>query len=122
VVPITASGVTSFQIPVLASGVLQWNPDGSAIQAILLPDLSLQLALPAQAGHNGHPLFSNGVSTLWRAIAIADITDLNSQINYCRAVVSQLPTLAQINNAVDTRAGDAVSSARNFSIAAAIVF
>lgn len=74
-VSVTSSGV-SLSIPVAPSTVLQWNADGTALLAQSLPDLSLSLALPDQAGHNGHPLISNGTNADWRAIAQSDVTGL----------------------------------------------
>lgn len=75
-IPITALGVTDLQIPVLAGAVLRWRADGTALEATELPDLSLSLALPDQAGHANHPLFSDGDTADWRAIAQSDVTGL----------------------------------------------
>jgi len=121
-VPITATGVTSLEIPVVASGVLQWLPDASGLQAVTLPDLSLSLALPSQAGHANHPLFSNGAVADWRAIAISDVTGLSSSLNYINARASSVPTLEQVRAAAQAAALAEIASAKNFLTTAAVVF
>lgn len=121
-IPITASGVLSLQIPVLASGVLQWKADGTALQAVTLPDLSLSLALPNQATHNGHPLFSNGAAALWRAITTDDVAGLGTALNYLNAGIGLNNLKINTLTAQATSLQDQISSTRNFAIAAAIVF
>lgn len=108
-VPITYTG--SAVLPVTPSGVLQWAPDGLSLQAVTLPDLSLSLALPSQAGHNGHPLFSNGVSADWRAITITDVAGLTQALNYTTALVGQVPTLGQVNAAIQAGVAQAQAQA-----------
>lgn len=122
-VPITYTG--SAVLPVVPSGVLQWAPDGLSLLAVTLPDLSLSLALPAQGGHNGHPLFSNGVAAGWRAIAISDVTGLQGALNYCTALAGSVPTLAQVQSAVVAGVSQAAAgqSAQNaFLLNAAVIF
>lgn len=124
-IPITATGVTNLQIPVLASAVLQWSPDGSELLAVTLPDLSLNLALPDQFGHANHALYSDGLNAAWRAPLISDVADLGSTLNYLNASIAQRPTLTQTNAALASgiaTANEAASGARNFAIAAAVVF
>jgi hypothetical protein len=116
-IPVTATGVASLKVPVVASAVLQWSADGTQLTAVLLPDLSLSLALPAQGGHANHPLFSNGASPLWRAIALSDVTGLTGNLNYLNAAMAAAPTMAQL------QARDAAQKAVNdFLFSAAIIF
>lgn len=67
VAPIT-SGVTNLNLSVVPNGVLAWSADGTELSSITLPDLSLLLALPDQAGANGKVLQSNGTVAAWQAI------------------------------------------------------
>lgn len=124
-IPITAEGVTNLQIPVSPSAVLQWSPDGSQLLAVTLPNLALNLALPDQLGHANHALYSDGLNAAWRAPLISDVEGLGSTINYLHTSIAQRPTLTQINAAVASglsAADAAASGARNFAIAAAVVF
>lgn len=124
-IPVTATGVTNLQVPVLASAVLQWSADGSQLTAITLPSLALQLALPAMAGQARSMLTNDGVATAsWSPIQLADVVGLVSALNYCRAAVAQVPTLAQINaaQAVQAAALQAAFPSQNFAINAAVIF
>jgi hypothetical protein len=68
-IPVTNDTVTDFNIPVTGSGVLQWNADGTALEAVTLPDLSLSLALPSMTGNSGKALTNDGSTASWGAFA-----------------------------------------------------
>lgn len=59
--PITNSTVTDFNVPVLAQGVLRWKTDASALEAVLVTDLSL----PSQGGNAGKFITTNGLVSAW---------------------------------------------------------
>lgn len=120
VVPITYAG--SSVLPVVPSGVLQWASDGLSLTAVTLPDLSLILALPPQAGHANHSLFSNGVTAAWRATAISDVTGLQASLNYCVALAAAAPTQAQVRAAAADAATQAIASQAAFLLNAAVIF
>lgn len=119
-VPLTYAG--SVTLPVTPSGVLQWASDGLSLTAVTLPDLSLILALPAQAGHANHALYSNGVTADWRAPLISDVTGLSSSLNYLNARIGSVPTLEQVRAAAQAAALAEIASFRNFATCAAVVF
>lgn len=80
-IPVTSTGVTSLEVPVLAEAVLQWNGDASELRALTLPDLSLYLALPDDTGHSGKFLTTNGAGTKsWAAAPVTSVAGLTGAI------------------------------------------
>lgn len=79
-IPLTASGVTSLQVPVRASAVLQWSADGTQLTAVTLPDLSLSLALPNMAGKAGQFLTNNGAIASWSNVPVLSVVGLTGAI------------------------------------------
>ena len=116
-IPKTAVGVTNLQIAQVPNGVLTWAADGSQILAIPLSAAALVPALPNFAGKGGWVLTNDGVATVsW--------VDIAGSINYIKAAVGQVPTLAQINAAQAAQAAalQAAFPNQNFAICAAVVF
>lgn len=113
-IPVTATGVTSLDVPVLGGAVLQWSADGTHLVAQSLPDLSLSLALPDQAGHNGHFFKTNGLSSSWAAIAQSDVAGLTAALT-AKADATRTLTAAGLV----TGGGD-LSANRTFTVTAAL--
>lgn len=59
------SGVTSFDVPVSALGLLQWNASGTGLQALDPNNLGLSVTLPSQTGKSGLFLTTNGLTPSW---------------------------------------------------------
>lgn len=116
-IPKTAVGVTSLQIQQVPNGVLTWAADGSQILAVPLSAAALVPALPNMAGKGGWVLTNDGAAT-------ASWVDLAGPINYLKAAVGQVPTLAQINAAQAAQAAalQAAFPTQNFAICAAVIF
>lgn len=127
-IPVTSSGV-SLQVPVVPLAVLQWDATGTALVAQSLPDLSLSLALPSQAGHANQPLFTNGASPAWRAITVSDVTGLQGSLNFLAAAVGQVPTVLQVRGAIsdgvaqaNAQASASLAAQSAFLLNAAVIF
>lgn len=116
-IPVTATGVSSLQVPVVASAVLQWSADGTQLTAVTLPNLALSLALPSQAGHANHPLFSDGVNPLWRAIALSDVTGLAGNLSYLNAQAALAAPLSLVQSQAAQQ-----KAMNDFLFSAAIIF
>jgi len=106
-IPLTATGVTSFDVPVSAGAVLQWAPDGSALLAQSLPDLSLSLALPDTAGQGGKYLTNNGAGvSSWAAAPVLSVAGQTGAVAAAAAAAVRAGTTkAQVMTPGDTYDG-----------------
>lgn len=82
IIPVTNATVTDLTVPVNPGAVLQWSGDGSQLLALDLPDLSLSLALPNDAGQAGKFLTTNGAGIKsWGAAPVLSVAGLTGAVS-----------------------------------------
>src|SRR5262249_33493969 len=79
-IPVTASGVTSLQIPATPDAVLRWSSDGTMLIAQSLSSLGLSAALPSQAGKAGFVLGTDGNNPSWTNVPVSSVVGLTGAI------------------------------------------
>jgi len=100
IIPVTNSTVIDLTVPVNPSAVLQWAGDGSRLLALELPDLSLSLALPNDAGHAGEFLTTNGAGIKsWAAAPVRSVAGRTGVITLSTADLTDLATYTAARDA-----------------------
>ncbi len=94
IIPVTNATVTDLTVPVNPSAVLQWASDGSKLMAMDLPDFSLNLALPGDAGHAGEFLTTNGAGIKsWAAAPVLSVAGRTGAVTLTSADLTDLAAI-----------------------------